>query len=134
MRCSPGGKFSRCTGKRSRAESVTPSAASTGDHGPASTEISQRRKTEPRSSASTSISIAAALRRGAEAVTTGGVLSINTGALTRSASRADDAVVDFVADASVLTLMLRTVGGVFWGKYATVTLSTPVPPVNSSFH
>src|SRR2546422_8712897 len=70
-------------------ESTTPSADSTGIQLPASTEYSPRRNGEAASAASNSISTTAADFLGVPGVTTGGVLSIKTGELTSSVSRAE---------------------------------------------
>src|SRR5271165_750216 len=87
-KCSPGLTPSNTMWKSSRGPSVTPSAASTGIQGPASSEYSQRRSGEVWSAASASTSTCRSVRRGAESFTTGGVLSISTGADVCSASLA----------------------------------------------
>src|SRR5581483_4544699 len=88
IRCSPGLRCSTRMWNCSSGESVSPSAASTGSQGAASTEYSQRRSADAASCASTSSSALAPLRCAWRIVTIGGVLSMITGELTRSLSRA----------------------------------------------
>src|ERR1017187_8585816 len=88
-RCSPGERPVRSRANFSFWESITPSTDSMGTQLLASSEYSQRRRALAASLASHSTWAVAPERRTAPRVTTGGVLSIITGALTRVASRAE---------------------------------------------
>src|SRR5665647_1102961 len=88
-RCSPVESPLKSRANFSLCESITPSTDSIGTQLLASSEYSQRRRALARSLASHSTWAVAPVRRTAPRVTTGGVLSIITGALTSVASRAE---------------------------------------------
>src|ERR1035437_6660032 len=88
-RCSPGERPFRSRANFSLWEPITPSTDSIGTQLLASSEYSERRRALARSLASHSTWAVAPVRRTSPRVTTGGVLSIITGALTSVASRAE---------------------------------------------
>src|SRR5437588_11277219 len=90
----------------SRGESITPSSDSSGVQGPASTEYSQRVIGDAESTASKATSKPVAVLRGGAGETTGGVLSIRTGELISSVSRATPGGLTSRSDATTRKIYL----------------------------